>query len=64
MLGYQYDMFNPEPTENDLLKDQIQQLKISQDNLRKGLFKRHNDMMKLVIDLYEQVHKTKFKIKK
>ena len=40
---FQYDLFSPEPTEIDLLKCEINELKSAQDRHRKSFFVRQND---------------------
>lgn len=55
-MSLQFDLFEPELDEFDLLRADVKSCKDSQDKLRKGLFARHHDMSKLVIELKEEIH--------
>lgn len=54
-IDIQYDLFDPRPTEMSTLKMEMESLKASQDNVRKGLFARHNEMMKLIMQLDKEL---------
>ena len=54
MVAVQLDLFR-ETTSDDILKAEIDELKERQENMRRGLFARHNDVVKLVFSLQEQV---------
>jgi hypothetical protein len=55
-MNYQLDLFEPYD-EFDSLKQEIKELRKSQDNVRKGLFARHNQLSKLYIELKEENEK-------
>lgn len=55
MLSIQYDLFLPTPTQEDLLRMEIGALSEKQDKLRKSLFARHSDLMKLVLKQQKQI---------
>lgn len=54
MLAYQFDLFEDDPDEIEILKGICMQTQNMADNVRKGCFKRINDMGKEVIRLKEQ----------
>lgn len=49
----QFDLFN-ELSEIDLLKKELEEVKTSSENVRKGIFARHNALAKLYMDLYDK----------
>jgi len=52
MLSYQYDLFNAQPTELDILRKEFEALQDSQNRQRKNLFAKHADLAKIV--MYQQ----------
>jgi hypothetical protein len=62
MVAVQLDLFR-EMTSDDILKAEIDELKERQENMRRGLFARHNDMVKLVFSLQNEVEGLQGKIK-
>jgi hypothetical protein len=59
MIPIQLDLFE-NPSETDMLQKELKALAESQDRLRKGLFARHSELVKLImiqqkeIDLLKQ----------
>ena len=54
MANIQYDLFQ-ETTDVDVLKAELKANKDTIDNVRRGLFARHNDMFKLLMQQKEQI---------
>ena len=50
----QLDFFQ-EKTETDVLRDQVQDLRKSQDKLRKALFARHGELGKKYIEIHDRM---------
>lgn len=61
-MGYQYDFWEKPPTENDLLKHEINELKASQDRHRKSFFARLHDMGKAILDCHAEIERLKILI--
>jgi hypothetical protein len=65
MISIQLDLFDGPHSEEELLRLEIKAIVESQDRLRKGLFARHAELVKLVmiqqkeIDLLKQALKNK-----
>lgn len=55
-MNVQLDLFE-ENDELSLMKKEIRGLLERQENVRKGLFARHNDLMKLYIKQQEEIDK-------
>jgi hypothetical protein len=57
----QYELFE---TNDDisLLQKEMSELRVSQNNLRKGLFARHNDLSKLYMRQQDELEKLKLKL--
>lgn len=53
MAQIQFDLFD-ELTDIEILKKEIEDLRIKNDNVRKGLFARHNELAKLYVELKEK----------
>lgn len=53
MHAFQYDLFQEAPDEIDLLRTQCIETRNMADNVRKGCFKRINDMSKELIKMKE-----------
>lgn len=51
----QYDLFEKEKSEVDRIKEEMAALKESQDKVRRGLFKRFNEMSKLIIQQHNEI---------
>ncbi len=60
-LAIQYDMFEPND-ELSLTKKEIALIKEQQNNLRRGLFARHNELMKLYVKQQEEIDELKAKL--
>jgi len=60
-LAIQYDLFEPND-ELSLTKKEIALIKEQQNNLRKGLFVRHNELMKLYLKQQEEIDELKAKL--
>lgn len=54
MIQIQYDLFE-ERTELNILRKEIEAVKRKDDNVRRGLFARYNDMAKTILNLQEEV---------
>lgn len=63
MAQVQLDFFQ-ELSEVDLLKQEIAEVKTRGDNIRKGLFARHNELAKLYIELKERCDMLEYKLLK
>lgn len=50
----QLDLFEPN-TEESFLKKEIEQLFSAQNNLRKGIFSRHNQLANLLVKQQEEI---------
>lgn len=48
-LAIQYDLFEEQSEINDLRKELLA-VKASNDNVRKGMFARHNELMKMLLE--------------
>jgi hypothetical protein len=51
MLAIQYDLFEERPSEVDELRMQVRAYKESSDRVRKGIFAKHGDLVKRMMDL-------------
>lgn len=56
MSALQLDLFE-ESSEICLLKQELEEIRQSQDNLRRGLFARHSELMKLYLKQHEEIDK-------
>lgn len=63
MNAVQLDLFFPYD-ETAQIKLELHKLRQSQDNLRRGLFARHGDLVKHTLSLYDEIDKLKFEIAK
>lgn len=54
MLALQYDLFE-ENSEISLLRKGIEFIRTSSKNVRKGLFSRYNELMKLYLKQHEEI---------
>lgn len=50
----QLDLFEPQ-TEESFLKREIEQLFLAQNNLRKGIFSRHNQLANLLVKQQNEI---------
>ena len=50
-LFVQYDLFETKPTEIDLLRIELNDLYDRQEKVRKGMFARHNALVKMFMEL-------------
>ena len=55
-LAIQYDLFEEQSEINDLRK-QIMAVKASNDNVRKGLFAKQNELMKMLLVQQGEIEK-------
>jgi len=55
MLPQQLDLFESIETSDDILKKQVELLAQRQENLRRGLFARHAELVKLVLKQNEEI---------
>jgi hypothetical protein len=58
MTALQYHLFE-ENSEICLLKREVEEIKHGCDNVRKGIFARHNEMMKLLMKQQEEIDQLK-----
>ncbi len=63
MNAVQLDFFESYD-ETAQIKIELYKLRQSQDNLRRGLFARHGDLVKHTLSLYDEIDKLKFEIAK
>jgi len=54
MLAIQYDLFE-EKTELNMLRKEVEAVKRKDDNVRRGLFARYNDLSKIVLRMQEEI---------
>ena len=54
MLAIQYDLFE-EKTELNMLRKEVEAVKRKDDNVRRGLFARYNDLTKTVLRMQEEI---------
>jgi len=59
MFNYQLDLFEPVPTEMDILRAEMEHLRESCNNMRKGLFARQNGLGK---ELFREIDDLKAEI--
>jgi len=62
-MELQLDLFY-EIDETEALKLQVAELKLAQDNLRKGLFKRHQELASAYLTLVHDIEAMKVEIDK
>jgi hypothetical protein len=62
MLNLQYDLFDETPDEMDILKEEIKTIKDSNEKVRKGLFARYNELVKLYIEQKTEIENLKWMI--
>ena len=51
----QLDLFRDPPTELELLHEEMKQTKESTEKVRKGMFGRHNELMKMFLEQKEDL---------
>ena len=51
----QFDLFEPIPTEAEMLKIELLTLRESQNKLRKGLFARHSHLAQMYLELHNRL---------
>lgn len=47
----QFDLFRPKPTIEEMLKADIEAVRLSSDKVRKSLFARNNELQKRMLEL-------------
>jgi hypothetical protein len=55
-MAIQLDLFR-ELSEVDILRKELEEIRSRNENVRKGIFARHNELAKLFIELSEKVEK-------
>lgn len=63
MNAVQLDFWEPYD-ETAQIKLELHKLRQSQDNLRRGLFARHGDLVKHTLALYDEIEQLRFEIAK
>lgn len=58
MMAVQLDLFE-EMTEVDILRKELADVKQSSENVRRGIFARHNALSKLFLELKDEIDKLK-----
>lgn len=61
MVQVQFDLFK-ETTDVDIMKAEVNSLKESLGNVRRGIFARHNEMAKLIMAQQEELDFLKVKL--
>jgi hypothetical protein len=51
----QFDLFEPKPTKEDLLREEMRLVKESSDKVRKAMFARHGELAKKYIEIHERL---------
>lgn len=54
MIEIQYDLFD-EKSEISIIRKEVEAIKQKDDNVRRGLFARYNDLTKTVVRLQEEI---------
>ena len=62
MIQLQYDLFEEIPDEMMEVRQGLIQIKQSQEKQRKALFGRQHELMKMMIEQKEEIHRLKFEI--
>jgi len=55
-MAIQLDLFR-ELSEVDILRKELEEVRSRNENVRKGIFARHNELAKLYIELSEKIEK-------
>lgn len=55
-MAIQLDLFR-ELSEVDILRQELEEVRSRNENVRKGIFARHNELAKLYLELSEKVEK-------
>jgi len=55
-MAIQLDLFR-ELSEVDILRKELEEIRSRNENVRKGIFARHNELAKLYIELSEKIEK-------
>lgn len=55
-MAIQLDLFR-ELSEVDILRKELEEVRSRNENVRKGIFARHNELAKLYLELSEKVEK-------
>lgn len=50
----QLDFFKEPPTEVEILREEIAEVRAANDRVRKGIFARHNELFKMYLELKEE----------
>ena len=61
-MALQLELFQ-EYTELDILKKELAEVRLRNENVRKGIFARHNELAKLFIELSEKVDKLSHEVR-
>lgn len=54
-IDFQYDLFEPKPSEFELLKLEVEKIKLSSDKVRKGAYSAIGELKKRVFELEERL---------
>jgi hypothetical protein len=57
-MAIQFDLFE-ETSDIDILKQELAEVRSRNENVRKGIFARHNELCKMYISLKEEVESLK-----
>lgn len=63
-LEYQYELFEPTPTDFEIVVEDQREIKLSLDKLRRSFFARHCEMGKMICDLMSDINNLKNEIEK
>ncbi len=55
-MAIQLDFFHEELTEVEILREEVRQLRLSNEKVRKGLYARHGELAKLYIELNDRLN--------
>lgn len=58
MVAIQYDFFEEKSDLNDLKKE-VTEIRKSADNVRRGIFARHGELMKLILKQQQEIEELK-----
>lgn len=63
-FDYQLDLFLPPPSEFDLVSSDIEQVRQRCDNVRRGIFKRHNILAREQVVMRDEIEELRSEIKR
>ena len=59
MIGYQFDLFEPTPTDLEIMLEENRETRMYCDKLRRSFFARMNEQFKLICELREEIETLK-----